>query len=602
MKSKPGFVMLTLAALLAAGNACRAQVGLTVTPPAVGNNYPGAITLNITGLASGQQVRVQTYLDLNGNGVADANEPLADVFTLKDGGATVVSGVTNVSMPFDSNPAPGTITTALSFAPPLENVVGQKIYRVTSNPPGAFTPATATLDVTNAAVGQSVSGVVYSNGIAPLPNAVVVALTVANQNYAGAAVADAAGHYFLTLNPGAYFLLPTLPGFYADQNLAALVVLTNGMSATNDLVVTNGTVAISGSVYDAGNSNALGGVFLQAESDSLFEVAFTDTNGNYTIGACSNNWKIKVTDERLARRGYLAPQGKAATVDTAFGSVSNVNIGLHRGNAIFYGRLTVSNTPVANIAIENNDDQQFLSGRGYTDAGGNYAAAALVDTNVLPAGAAWICSPSSGELVGTFLTNFIFNTSGNVALVATQAYRQDFAGLPVTATISGRLTSVQGNPISGVSVGANATIGGQSYSTAYVNTDTNGNYAFAAAGGYWLVNVNCCGNDGLGNQGYYDPLNFHGVAVPPNNPTVDIVVYPSNLPLLGQAGQVSGSQFNFNLYGANGYNYTVQTSPNLAATNWFTLTVVSNLPGNPFLIQDFSATNSARFYRAFQGP
>ena len=116
------------------------------------------------------------------------------------------------------------------------------------------------------------------------------------------------------------------------------------------------------------------------------------------------------------------------------------------------------------------------------------------------------------------------------------------------------------------------------------------------------VNANCCGSDGLDNSGYYDPSNFYVVNIPPNNPVVDIVVYPANLPLLGQPGKVSSSQFNLNLYGASGFNYTVQSSTNLASGNWFPVTIVSNFPGNPYLIQDFQATNAARFYRAFQGP
>src|ERR1700722_19717056 len=97
------------------GSPCSAQVAVTVTPSAISNTYSGFITLNITGLTTGQQVKVQTYLDLNGNGVVDANDPLVDVFSIADGGVTLIGGVTNISVPYDTNPAAGTITTALSF-------------------------------------------------------------------------------------------------------------------------------------------------------------------------------------------------------------------------------------------------------------------------------------------------------------------------------------------------------------------------------------------------------------------------------------------------------------------------------------------------------
>lgn len=585
---------------------CLAQVTITVTPSATSNTYSGFITLNITGLTNGESVKVQTYLDLNGNGVVDANEPLVDVFNIADGGAAVIGGITNVSVPYDSNSATGAITTALSFAPSLESVVGQKIYRLISNPPGAFAPVTAVLNVTNATTGQYASGTVYSNdGVTPLPNAVVVALSAANQNYFSGTIADGSGHYILALNPGSYFILTALPGYYTDQNLLSEVTLTNGMLATNNLSLTNGTVAVSGSVYDAGNSNVLGGIFLQAQSQSLFEVVFTDTNGNYIFYGTSNDWKIKIAGERLSRRGYLTPQNNALTVDASFGNVSNANIGLYRGNALFYGQVTISNVPVANCAMGCNDDEQLFDSKGYTDLNGNYGIVALVNTNVLGTNANWICSPNTGDDSGAeinSLANYIFSQASGITLTNNQAYPQNFIGLPVTATISGRMVNNQGIPVSGVGVGANATIDGYQFVTSFLDTDTNGDFSIGAASGQWYVNANCCGNDGLDDSGYYDPANEHIVNIPPTNAVVNIVVYPSNLPLLSQPGRVSPSQFNLNLYGANGFNYTVQASTNLATTNWSTITIVSNLPGNPYLIQDFQATNPARFYRAFQGP
>ncbi|MGA9450643.1 MAG: carboxypeptidase regulatory-like domain-containing protein [Verrucomicrobiia bacterium] len=599
------FIIMSVASVAWFGGevAAPAQVTLSVSPSVISNTYPGFITLNITGLTNGEQVTVQTYLDLNSNGVVDADEPMMDEFKITDGGASVIGGVTNISVPFDSNSATGAITTSLSFAPPLENIVGQKIYRVVSSPAGAFAPVTAVLEVTNAATGQSVSGMVYSNGVVPLPNAVVVALTATNQNYVASAVADSSGHYFLTLNPGAYLLLPALPGYYTDQSLLPQVTLNNGMSATNNLVLTSGTVAISGQVYNPSNSNVtLGGVFLQLQSGYLFEVAFTDTNGDYTAYATSNNWKISLTSERLARRGYVAPQNSALQVNATLGDVTNASIALYKGNALFYGQLTISNMPVPNITIECNDSNQLFSGKSYTDTNGNYAVAALVDTNVLGPNITWFCSPNTGNEIETVLFNYIVNQTQNVTLTNGQAFLQNFSALPVTATISGRLVNNLGVPLSGISVGASATINSDQYGTAYVDTDTNGDYSFGAASGQWYVDVNCCGSHGLDSQGYYDPIGLHAVTIPPTNAIVNITAYPVGTPFLSQAEQISPTQFGFNLSGSSGNNYTVQASTNLASTNWFTLTIISNLPGNAVFIQDNEATNSQRFYRAFLGP
>jgi hypothetical protein len=584
------------------GSPCSAQVAVTVTPSATSNTYSGFITLNITGLTNGESVKVQTYLDLNSNGVVEANDPLMDAFNITDGGAEIIGGITNVSVPYDSNPVTGAITTTLSFQPTLENVVGQKIYRVISNPSGAFTPVTAVLNITNAALGQSVSGVVYSNGVMPLPNAVVVALTLTNQNYVSAVIADASGHYFLTLNPGTYVLMPALPGYYADQSLSPVITLTNGMSATNNLSLTNGTVSISGSVYDAGNSNTLGGVFLQAGSGNLFGVAFTDTNGNYALGATSNNWKIQLSNDRLSRRGYLTFEGTTLTVEAGDGSVTNADIGLYKGNGLFYGQVTITNMPIPNVPIACSENEQIFSSKAFTDANGNYGAVTLVNTNVLDPSDTWNCAPNTGNSISTFLNNFIFNQSDNVGFTNNQSYLQNFFGLPVTATISGKVVNNLGAPVSGLGVNASATIDGNQFSTASVETDINGDYSFGAASGQWYVTPNCCGGESLESLGLYILTNFYVVNIPPDNPMVNFVVYPANTPILSQPGKVSPSQFNLNLYGANGFNYTVQASTNLATTNWSTLTIVSNLPNSPYLIQDFQATNAARFYRAFQGP
>jgi hypothetical protein len=551
-------------------------------------------------LTNFQPIKVQTYLDLNSNGVIDPGEPLIDVFNLKESGVTTIGGITNLNVPYDSNPATDAITATLSFAPPLQNVVGQKIYRVISNPAGAFAPVIAIADVTNATLEQSVSGVVYSNGVSPMPNAIVVALTQTNQNLAGATVADPSGHYFLTLASGSYYLLPALPGYFASQNLSPLVILTNGMAATNNLTISNGVVSISGTVYDIANSNTLGGVLVQAQSSGLMGITFTDTNGLYTFGATSNNWKINISGEGLARRGYLTLQGGALVADAAAGSVSGANIGLYKGDVLFYGQLTTNNIPVPNVSIECNDDGQVYSGKAYTDLNGNYAVAALVNTNALPAGTTWYASTSSGSQLG-LLNNFIFNFVDNIDLSSNAVYLQNLVGLPVTTTISGRLLNPQGNPITGVSVGASATINGLFYGTSYVDTDTNGYFLFGAATGSWYVNANCCGNNSLNQLGFYEPGDVE-VTIPPVNPVVNLTAYPTNQPALGQPLHPSSSQFDFNLYGPSGYNYTVQGSTNVANTNWFTITVVSNLSSSPYLIQDNLATNSMRFYRALLGP
>ncbi len=174
-------------------------VTLNISPSVTSNSYSGFITLDIAGLTNGEQVVVQKYLDLDGNGSIDAGEPMVDAFKITDGGAMVIGGITNLNVPFDRNSTPGAITTTLNFVASLvvENMVGQYVYKVVS-PSGRFSPVTAPFGVTNGASAQSISGTIYTNGVA-CPHAVVVAQDQQANGPVGGVVADSNGHFFLGL-------------------------------------------------------------------------------------------------------------------------------------------------------------------------------------------------------------------------------------------------------------------------------------------------------------------------------------------------------------------------------------------------------------------
>src|SRR6266403_726641 len=128
ISKKSAVLFLAVAAMCIAGNAGFAHQTLSVTPSVTSNTYTGLITLAITGLTNGEKVVIQKYLDLNANGSIDAGEPLIDAFKISDGGVMVIGGVTNINVPFDSNPTAGAITTTLNFpvSMVLENIVGRQ--------------------------------------------------------------------------------------------------------------------------------------------------------------------------------------------------------------------------------------------------------------------------------------------------------------------------------------------------------------------------------------------------------------------------------------------------------------------------------------------
>jgi len=352
-----------------------------------------------------------------------------------------------------------------------------------------------------------------------------------------------------------------------------------------------GTNTISGSVYDAANSNGIGGLLIQFQSGSLFEIGFTDTNGNYSAAVPPAFWKIQATKERLARRAYLVPQ-TTFQVDTTGGSVSNANIALPKGNALFYGRVTDnSNNPFANVEVDASTDDNIYSAKGYSDLNGYYTVAALGDlTNY------WNCNINSGN--NTTFDNYIVNSFNSTTNAPNQVNLQNFVALPATATISGTVQDYTGTNIVGVTLEANAVIGGNNYSTLDASTDGSGNYSLPVANGQWDVQFLSGGNDSgnLSVQGYEDLTAPHFVNIPPTNAVLNLTVYPIGTPLISSPQRFSATQFGFTINGATNVSYTVQVSTNLASTNWANLFSLT-LTNSAFPIVDVTATNSPRFYR-----
>jgi hypothetical protein len=581
-------------ALLGGLHTAFAQQTLTVSPAVTSNTYPGVITLNITGLTNNETVTVQEWLDLNANGVIDAGEPMIDAgkITDNDPSKAIIGGITNINIPIDSNSATGAITTTLNFAPPLvlENVIGQRIFRLVS-PSGRFAPVTATLLVTNAVTAQTLSGTVYSNGVAPLPNAVVVVLPPNGNGYTAAEVADSNGHYSINVNPGGYVVMAAVPNYFIDQSLAPQVTLTNGQSATNNLYLTNGTTIISGTFYDTANSNGIGGLMIQVESGSLFGINFTDTNGNYSAAVAPNFWKVGPNKERMPRHAYVIPQ-QSLQVDATGGNVTNAYVGLTKGNALFYGHIADNlGNPFANIEVDSSETNNTYDAKGYSDTNGNYAAVALADgTNI------WNCNPDSENNIA--LAAYVLNNSQNTNIAVGQAIEQDFVALPVNAQISGRVRDNSGNPVVGVSLYAGTFNGGNGYVSLNSVTDSNGNYSLGVAtgAGNWAVNFSFGDQNDLTHQGFVDLYGPYPVSLPPTNAVQNITVYPYGSSAMTRPQRFGSQQFGFNVVGSTGVSYTLQVSTNLAAGNWAPL-YTFQLTNSPMPVTDFTATNTPRFYR-----
>src|SRR3954468_21812590 len=57
----------------------------SVSPSVVTNDRATQISLDVTGLTTGSTVRLEKYMDLNGNGVIDPSDHMVQSFSVTDG-------------------------------------------------------------------------------------------------------------------------------------------------------------------------------------------------------------------------------------------------------------------------------------------------------------------------------------------------------------------------------------------------------------------------------------------------------------------------------------------------------------------------------------
>ncbi|HXT13368.1 MAG TPA: carboxypeptidase regulatory-like domain-containing protein [Candidatus Angelobacter sp.] len=537
----------------------QAVTTVTVTPVAVSNTYAGTITLQVSGLANGETVFVQKFVDANANGVVDAGDVLFQAFSLTDGQANVfhdgTTSVTNTLVPGDLDSVSGQITAALNLrVSGFEQTMSGHYLFVVSSTTGSFSPQTNSFMITNFPFAQSLSGSVIASGT-NVPGAAVLLFQPVGQNLnpQGGAIADNSGNYLITAPPGSYVLVAFKSNFVANAG-AASVSLGSGVNLSTNLFLLPSDRTISGSILDASNAAVgLPGALIPVESQGgLLTVAFTDTNGNFRAGVTADQWQIQVSDQAATFHGYLREQNNKMQVDTTGGSVSGATVSLVKANAIFYGTVKDgSNQPVPSVSLFSQDNNNSLEQDTTGDVNGNYFVGAVG----MP-GVQWQLEVSNDGNP----TNYVFSQpafdgfpDNGTNLTAGQAVRYDFIALLATNQITGHVQDSTNQPVIGAQVVATATINGANFQT-QADTDDNGNYALNVPNGLWTVSVTCQGgNDSLdaifGNGNYLCPGGTN-VTASGNNPVANFtimpcggiqVLTPSTLPN-GQAGNFYSMQ------------------------------------------------------------
>jgi hypothetical protein len=326
--------------------------------------------------------------------------------------------------------------------------------------------------------------------------------------------------------------------------------------------------------------------------DNFFAIAFTDTNGNYSAAVSPDFWTISPIKERLARRAFVVNQN-TFQVDATAHSVTNANLALYKGTALYYGRITDGNgEPLVNIRLDSSDGtNNNYDALGYSDTNGYFGAVSLgnVSSN-------WSCQANDSD--NSVLANFIVNSQNYADLSVGQALQQNFVALPVTAAISGQVSIKGGGVVGGVALYASATINDLNYTSQNVDTDGSGNYLLGVTSGAWGVYFSDGGNNGLDTLGFADYMQPHSVTIPPTNATLNITVVTRDTPFISQPQRISASRFSFNVSGLVGTMYDIQTTTSLNGS-WNTIYTFT-LTNSPMQIIDANATGGQRYYRVLE--
>ena len=308
-------------------------------------------------------------------------------------------------------------------------------------------------------------------------------------NLFAATFTDTNGNYRLLLTPGQWKLRLNRQalaekGYLALQNGFS----TNFITAASNLnvLLPKATALLYGTLTDAA-THPVAGIGVAATSmDNSFEAdGQTMPDGTFCLGVIGANWNVSPNGDDLAPYGYISNQGTNLTL--ADSAAAQVQFVAQRAASHLSGQVhDDQGTPISNITIvvsPSNDPNGGIYPS--TDANGNF------DVGV--SAGAWTISLEcvSAQASGYVNTYYNYTVTDGV----------DQNGLQLTfpmatATLSGTIKDSQNNPVVGVDLDANDTVG---HSVGCVPTDANGNFSLKVLPGTWTLSVS---SDELAGLGY----------------------------------------------------------------------------------------------------
>jgi hypothetical protein len=304
-----GKILVAVAVIsLLSGLGARA-ISLALNPTSITNDYVGTLTLSIGNLTPGMTVTVESYADLNTNGIIDAGDLLLKRFQVTDGQVPLVAGVRDLNVPGDEDGLTNGQVRAVLYFPPTSGSfpLGKGLFRV-FDPAGSLTSVTQAFSITQKLYPQGVTGrLTWAATGLPLTNG-VVGLQPLVGTTSGFTLTDTNGHYRFHCLPGIY-VVGALDLNGAIYSQSALVTVGCGQMVTNSLLVTNGTFYIAGRVTDSRTGLGIPALGMDANTpNGLGVLASTDTDGNYVLQVTPNTWAVHPSTGAAPEAGYVDPK------------------------------------------------------------------------------------------------------------------------------------------------------------------------------------------------------------------------------------------------------------------------------------------------------
>ncbi len=467
-------------------------VTLQVSPSSITATVPTDVVISVGGVGSGEKVKIERVVDVNGNGSVDAEDFVIESFFVTDNALVSIGAIINSNVPADTNSNPGTIAVHLNSqaGTEVQRASGKFIYRVS----GSSGSALSAFTVTQPSSTEKIQGKLLSGGN-PVAGAVVgVLVPVGDDNrFVTGAFTGSDGSYSVSLAPGFFQLIGLKPGYVGNFGQAAAVNLAAGQTATADVTIQAATGrTISGTISDAADGAPIlstGQIFASDDAGD-YAVTLVKSDSTYVFQGPAGQWKLELGRADIVQAGYVG-QDQKLRADTTGGNAT-VNASFQKAASLFYGTIKNGQTglafdvPLQVFAQDENHTYQVELTSGID---GTYSA------GVVPGN--WYLSINTSD--NPALSGYVVSEGGPLSISAGQAVKFDFVVQPATHTISGLLKDSSNNPIPFINVNANAFVNNQSFQ-AQATTDSQGRFSFPVIDAAWNVSADGQSLSDLGLQ------------------------------------------------------------------------------------------------------